>query len=228
MASSTISEVMPSDDHYRKFVTDTFQEYALSKLEDSILWGAINMDFENWTKENCERLNGNSWSIIRKCCIPRGVWIDEPGDNGTRSEILLKLVSTKHDTELKDWDINRIQEVEESYDNISRGIGRRKRKLLGNIPDEPTALATRSFDKPLTALDVGRYNIRNRRNDHQSAPTPVSNPVPYRPTSKIRDDCKCIPKRSTAPTLPTQALPIQAPPVQTPRCKHPRHQHPQH
>ncbi|MCJ1346234.1 hypothetical protein MMC31_004449 [Peltigera leucophlebia] len=80
--------------------------------------------------------------------------------------------------------------------------------------DAPAAPITTSFNKPLTALDVGRYNIRNRRNDHQPAPTPVSNPVPYRPTSKIRDDCKCIPKRSTAPTLSIQAPPAQAPLVQ--------------
>lgn len=56
-----------------------------------------------------------------------------------------------------------------------------------------------------------RLQNQYRHNDHQPAPTPVSNPVPYRPTSKIRDDHECIPKRSTAPTLLTQALPIQAP-----------------
>ena len=37
----------------------------------------------------------------------------------------MKLVSTtEDDTKLKDWDINRIQQVEESYDNVSRGIQR--------------------------------------------------------------------------------------------------------
>lgn len=40
-----------------------------------------------------------------------------------RAKILMKLVSiTEYDTELKDWDINHIQQVEKSYDNVLRGI----------------------------------------------------------------------------------------------------------
>lgn len=52
-----------------------------------------------------------------------------------RAKILIKLVSTtKYDTELKNWDMNCIQQVEETYDNVSKSIQRQKQKLLGNIP----------------------------------------------------------------------------------------------
>lgn len=126
MASSPISEVLPSDDVYRKFVTDTLQEYSLSKLEDTLLWGAMHADFENWTGEIWKKINGATWSKIRKYCIPRGVWIDESGDNSTRSEILLKLISTKYDDDLMDWDMNRVKQVEKAYGKVSRGIQYRK------------------------------------------------------------------------------------------------------
>ncbi|MCJ1346957.1 hypothetical protein MMC31_005177, partial [Peltigera leucophlebia] len=111
MASSPNSEVILPDEDYRRFATDTFQEYARSDLEDSLLWDAINIDFEHWTIENWEAINGNTWNTIKKCCIPRGVWIDHPGNNDTRAEILKKLVSTKYDEDLKDWDMECIEQV---------------------------------------------------------------------------------------------------------------------
>lgn len=77
----------------------------------------------------------------------------------------MKLVSTEYDPDLKDWDMNRIKQVKENYDKVSRGIQRRKQKLLGNIPgssvlpsqpvpgqgvypsqDAPTAPAATSFN----------------------------------------------------------------------------------
>ena len=136
MASSPISEVLPSDDVYCKFILDTLQEYALSELENALLWGAIRSDFENWTGEVWERINSLTWSKIRKFCIPRGVWIDEAEDNTARSKILLKLFSTKHDDDLMDWDMKRIRQTEKAYSKVSRGIQYRKQEILGDIPDE--------------------------------------------------------------------------------------------
>ncbi len=64
----------------------------------------------------------------------------------------------------------------------------------------------------MTTMDVGRYNIRNRRNDLQLVPTRIFYPAP--PTSKIRKDCKRISERSTAQTLPMQTSSSEATPVQ--------------
>ena len=83
-------------------------------------------------------------------------------------------------------------------------------------------------------MDAGRYNIRNRRNDHQPAPTPVPNlrstsvepylddstsiddhqPVPNSSNSEIQKDFECILECSTAPAPPAQIPSAQAPPVQ--------------
>ena len=147
MASSPISEIIPSDEDHCKIATDVFQKYARANFEDSSLLEAFQIDFEHWTKANWEAINGSTWITIKQHCIPRGIWIDHYGKNGKRAEILMKLVSTReYDTELKDWDMNRIQLVEESYDNVSRGIQRRKQKLLGNIPG-PSTLPTPSFNE---------------------------------------------------------------------------------
>ncbi len=50
----------------------------------------------------------------------------------------MKLVSaTKYDIELKDWDMDRIKAVENTYGKVSRGIHLRIQALLGNTPDGP-------------------------------------------------------------------------------------------
>lgn len=57
------------------------------------------------------------------------------------------------------------------------------------------------------------YNLECRRNEHQPALTPVSNIGLYCLNSKIRDDCKFIPKRLRACLIPTSLtliLPILA------------------
>ena len=46
----------------------------------------------------------------------------------------MKLVSTKYDDDLKDWDINYIRHIEKTYGKISKGIQYRKQELLGHIP----------------------------------------------------------------------------------------------
>lgn len=50
------------------------------------------MDFENWNIKNEKEINDNIRDIIKKCCIPNDVWIYHPGNNGSREEILVKLV----------------------------------------------------------------------------------------------------------------------------------------
>ena len=144
--------------------------------------------------------------------------------------------------------MNRIKQVEETYGKVSRGIQLRKQELLANQPDAPTVQAATLFkkpqpsasrnaypsqdaltipvatffEKPLTACDIGRYKIRNIRNDPKPAPTPVLNlkstsvkpylddstsiddhqPVPNSFTSEIRDKSECIPECLTGPAPP--------------------------
>ena len=137
MASLHISEVLPSNDVYRKFILDTLQEYALSKLEDVFLWGTMRSDFKNWTGKVWERINGLTWSKIRKFCIPCDIWIDVTEHNAAWSEILLKLFSTKYDDDLMDWDMKQIKQVEKVYVQVSRGIQLRKQELLVQQTQDP-------------------------------------------------------------------------------------------
>lgn len=59
---------------------------------------------------------------MRRYYIPRVIQIDEFKDNLTWSDILLKFILMKHDKELKDWDLGHIQNVEENFGSIMRGI----------------------------------------------------------------------------------------------------------
>lgn len=56
-----------------------------------------------------ERLNSNTWSIIKNYYIPCDILINKLRSNSIHSKILLKLVSMKHDTECKNEDINYIK-----------------------------------------------------------------------------------------------------------------------
>lgn len=68
MESSLISKVLLSNEHYRKIAIDTFEEYIRLELKDSLLWDAIHIDFEDWTKENRQAINvnGMTCNIIKK------------------------------------------------------------------------------------------------------------------------------------------------------------------
>ena len=186
MASSLTSEVILSDEDYRKLATDTFQKYARVDIEDSLLLEAIQIDFEHWTKENWEAIDGNTWMTIKQHCIPRGVWIDHYGNNGTRAEILMKLVSTEYDDDLKDWDMNRIKQVEKTYDKVSRAIQLRKQELL--VQQAALRQVPPTEQAPLTkASPVQAFPIQ----------APLTQALPMQVT-------------------PTEATPIQAPPIQVP------------
>lgn len=95
---------------------------------------------------------------------------------------------------------NRLKRFIVKYQNIFNV----KKKLSSNIPslsvvlsqlmpsqdiypsqDIPTILAAILFKKPLTIMNVSQYNIRNRCNNYQSAPTLVFNPMPNSLTFEI-------------------------------------------
>lgn len=68
-------------------------------------------------------MDGKIWSIIKVFYISCDVSIEDYKNNGSWSEILIKLISTtKYNTKLKGWDIKCIIQVEKIYDQISRGI----------------------------------------------------------------------------------------------------------
>lgn len=59
---------------------------------------------------------------MKKYYIFYYVWINHYRNNSSRSEILIKLVLTKYNNNLKDWDINRIKQVEKIYGKVSKNI----------------------------------------------------------------------------------------------------------
>ncbi len=161
MASSPISEIIPPDKDYCKIAINVFQKYTRANFKDSSLLEAFQIDFEHLTKRNWKAINGSTWITIKQRCIPCGIWIDHYGKNGTRPEILMKVVSsTEYDTELEDWNTNCIQLVEKSYDNVSRGIQRRKQKLLGNIPG-PSTLPTQSFNETQNSPPIQQVPLQH-------------------------------------------------------------------
>ena len=62
----------------------------------------------------------------------------------------------------------------------------------------------------MITMDVNRYNIHNKCNDHQLVPNPVFNSVPNSLTSKISKNYKYIANRSIAPVLLAQVSLIKA------------------
>lgn len=152
-----------------------------------------------------------------------------------------------YDINLENWDINRINIIAKTYNKVFGGIVFRLQHLQGEKLEKiqqfqdtgfqtSAASITTLFKKPLTAIDVGRYNIYNRRNNYQPAPTPVFNLrstaielylndstsindhqlVLNGSTSKIKKDRKCIFKYLTASVPPIQAFSLPAPSVQVP------------
>ena len=90
MTTLSALEIPISDKNYYQIVTNVFQGYADDNLEGKSLWKSIKMDFEDWTKEYWNAINGKIWSTIKEFCIPRGVWIEE---SKNQFELLIKLVS---------------------------------------------------------------------------------------------------------------------------------------
>ena len=114
---------------------------------------------------------------------------------------------------------------------MSRTTRKRKQELTGIINFDSTgnlgftaANLQGPSAEPRTQPFLQQYQHRQFQNqhkphDHQPSPTPVSNPVPYCPTSEIQDNRECISERSTAPLqVPaTQAPKLQALLIQAPQ-----------
>ena len=82
------------------------------------------MNFKLWTREEWDAaINGNTWSMIKKYYIPRGIWINSYEDDGNQSKIIMKLVSSKkYDMRLNDRDMDCIKEVKIEYGKLSKII----------------------------------------------------------------------------------------------------------
>ena len=87
----------------------------------------------------------------------------------------------------------------------------------------PTQLAPTPVSNPMlycpTQLAITTVSNPMLYCPTQLARNPVSNAGLYCFNSKIRDNCKCIPKCSTVPALPTQASQTQVLPTQAPSTK---------
>ena len=73
----------------------------------------------------------------------------------------MKLVSaTKFDSKLKDWDMDRIEDVQNTYGKVSKGIFLRLQHLRGEEPEE-----------------IQQFQDTGFQIQAQPAPTRVSNPL---------------------------------------------------
>ena len=192
MTTSPALEVSMSDKDYSQIATDIFQGYADGNLESNPFWESIKMDFEDWTKEHWDAINGKTWTAIKAICVPRGVWIDDYKGHGSRSEILMKLVSAaKFDTKLKDWDMDRINDVQNTYGKVSRGIALRLQHLRGEEPEEIQQFQETGFQTP----------------PHQAAVEPLSNlsPYLYRRHQSQKQDPPLFSQQTPPPQHPSQS-----------------------
>lgn len=60
MTSSPISEVFLSYNIYHIFILNILEEYALSEINDALLWSFMRSDFENWSREIWKKINDSA------------------------------------------------------------------------------------------------------------------------------------------------------------------------
>lgn len=136
MVSLTVLELIMSDKDYHKIATNLFQGYANEDFEEKLLWESIKIDFETWTKDYSNATNSKTWSVVIRFCIFYDVLIEDYKNNGSRSEILMKLVSaTNYDIEPKNWHMDQIGAIKKIHNKVSRGITLQIQVLQSYKPD---------------------------------------------------------------------------------------------
>ena len=71
---------------------------------------------------------------IKQHCIFHSIWIKHYRNYGSQTNILIKLVLTEYNDNLKNWDINCMNQVEKTYGKIFKSTQYQKQKLLDIIP----------------------------------------------------------------------------------------------
>ena len=139
MTTSSTLQIIMTDKDYRQIANNMFQGYAKQQLESKLFCKCIKIDFKLWTKEKWDvAIHDNTWSIIKKYCIPRGVRIDSYADDSSQSKILMKLVlASTYDINLEDWDMHYIKKVENSYSKVLKDIQLQKQELLMEQTQDP-------------------------------------------------------------------------------------------
>lgn len=137
------------------------------------------MDFKLSTKKQWDvAMNGNTWIIITKYCIPRSIGIGSYKNDSSQSIILIKLVLVpKYDIYLKDSDIDYINLVAQSYVKVFRVVVHWLQYLQSKRPEE-IQLFQDTRSQPIwifnpvpptsimTAMNIGQFNIQNKCNDY--------------------------------------------------------------
>ncbi len=167
---SHIDQLISSDQKFRKkkqkmstakklckYVTAEFQGFAYWNLEDLQLFHAIHNTFKNWPQYQWTAINDITWGTIKRCCILRAIWIDHLTISSA-PEIMVRLVWTRYDANLKDWDLERIRQVEEIYGQVSRGIQLQKQELLMQQAQDP-----RFIQHPHTRISNPINSLRRKQ-----------------------------------------------------------------
>lgn len=80
----------------------------------------LRINFKCWTKENWDGLNSKTQKKILGYYILCIIWIEE-SDN--QSKVLIKLsLALTYNIYLKDWNMDHINKVAQTFGKISRGI----------------------------------------------------------------------------------------------------------
>ena len=116
--------------------------------------------------------------MITKYCIPCDLWIDSCEDRKSQSRIQMKLVSEpRYNINIKNWDMNCINLVVQSYNKVYRVVGHQLGHLEGEELEEIQQFHNTGYQpswrfnpapliSKMTAIDVSRLNIQNKCNDY--------------------------------------------------------------
>ena len=151
-----------------KYVLYVLQQFAKSYIEDYDLWDSIQMIFEHFKKEHFNKLDFNTWRLLRDYCYRHEFWIDHNFDvDRTRTTTMLKVVQFEWNNK---WTLKQINWAEDHEYTLFRITSKRKRELKSIIESDNLDIIIAAISRDLTTNSRTSYqNIRFQISLHQFA-----------------------------------------------------------
>lgn len=121
-----------------------FKSLLIGTLKNLQLLIVIYDIFKDWNQYQWTAINGIIWAIIKSYYIPNGIWINRLNYKSGTSEMIVGLIWTKYDVNLKDWDLKRIKHVKKFYNQVQKGIQLWKIEVI-NTPNSTSWLFSVNF-----------------------------------------------------------------------------------
>lgn len=164
-------------------------------LIDYSFWETMNAEFEDYTEHTWSCILPEHWAEIREICLPRGLWIDNPGQAGTRPQCMRRAVQNGD----YEWSAANIRWAESRDFSLSPAIMRRKTELQGQAMQERSNSAmigqsiapsieprTESLNTPQSpTLMVQNSAVQPKSNLPQIVTPGGSDPYSHRPFQQI-------------------------------------------